>query len=351
MTPDVETAGTLAVPIWLAGVGAAVLVVSLLLAIIRAEGVALISSLFRVGLIAVGILCVWLYPEQREGSATGSNPGGERRSFDARRAALMAGAIAPGSALSCLDEIAGEAVEVACEKAVFASPEAVAAGINYVTAQLALLNDGTTYAERGDASYAAELAPLRTALELDRFGIVAHVLGDQGCTPERCDALMRFHDSSKALANLRNHTFEEQVKKYTAIWDRPADGVAATAGPLALPSATGPGDGEKYDFPSSKSTPPVSIMAPEGPPPREATASESADVMPQPLPPRPAPQAPQATPPPAGAEPPAQSAVVTPVPPRRPPRVRAPPPPAAATPQLPPLDARGTPPPRPGPFR
>jgi hypothetical protein len=57
------------------------------------------------------------------------------------------------------------------------------------------------------------LAPLRTALELDRFGIVAHLLGDQGCTPERCDALMRFHDSSKALANFRNHTFEEQVKK------------------------------------------------------------------------------------------------------------------------------------------
>ena len=67
--------------------------------------------------------------------------------------------------------------------------------------QLALLNDGTTYAERGDVSYAAELAPLRTALELDRFGIVAHVLGNQGCTPENCDALMRFHDPSKVLAN------------------------------------------------------------------------------------------------------------------------------------------------------
>jgi hypothetical protein len=110
--------------------------------------------------------------------------------------------------------------------------------------------------------------------------------------------------------------------------------LAATAGPLvAVPSATGPGDGQEYDFPPPKSAPPVSIMAPEGPPPREATASESADVMPQPLPPRPAPQAPQATPPPAGAEPPVQSAVVTPMPPRRPPQVRAPPPPAAATPQ------------------
>ena len=262
--PDVETAGTLAVPIWLAGVGAAVVVVSLLLAIKRAGGVALISSLFRVGLIALGVLSLWLYVEQRGGSTTGS----ERRSLDDRKAALVAGAIAPGSALSCLDEIAGETVEAACEKAVFASPEAVAAGIKHVTSQLALLDDGTTYAERGDASYAAELAPLRAALEFDRFGIVAHVLGNQGCTPENCDALMRFHDSSKVLGNLRNRTFEERVKKYTATWDRPAEGVAATASPpLAFPDTIGPEVGQKYDSPSPKSIPPVSIVAPEESPP------------------------------------------------------------------------------------
>jgi hypothetical protein len=348
MMPDVETAGTVAVAIWLAWVGAAALAVSLFLAIKRAGGVALISSLFRVGLIAVGVLAVWLYVEQRGGSSTGLNPGSERRSLNDRKAALMAGAIAPGSALSCLDEIAGETVEARCEKAVFASPEAVAADVNYVMSQLALLNDGTTYAERGDANYAAELAPLRTALELDRFGIVAHVLGNQGCTPENCDALMRFHDPSKVLANLRDHTFEEQVKKYTAIWDRPADDVAATVDPpVALPSATGPRVG---DFPSSKSIPSVSVTAPEEQPPREATAPESTDVMPQP--PRPAPQAaPQATSPPTGAEPPVQSDAVTPLPPRRPPQVRAPPPRAAAPPQLPPLDVRGTPPPPPGAIR
>jgi hypothetical protein len=61
MMPDIETAGTVAVPIWLTWVGAAALAVSLLLAIKRAGGVALISSLFRVGLIAVGVLAVWLY--------------------------------------------------------------------------------------------------------------------------------------------------------------------------------------------------------------------------------------------------------------------------------------------------
>jgi hypothetical protein len=258
----------------------------------------------------------------------------------------MAGAIAPGSALSCLDEIAEETVEAACEKAVFASPEAVAAGIKHVTSQLALLDDGTTYAERGDASYAAELAPLRTALELDRFGIVAHVLGDQGCTPENCDALIRFHDSSKVLANLRDRTFEKQVKKYAAIWDRPADGVAATASPpVALPDTIGPEVGQKYGSPSSKSIPPVSIVAPEESQPREATASESTDVTPQP-----APQAPQPTPPLAGGEPAVQSAVVTPLPPHRPPQ-RAQTLRPATPPQLPPIDLPGTPPPPPGPIR
>jgi hypothetical protein len=81
------------------------------------------------------------------------------RALDDRKVALIAGSIVPGSALSCLDELAGEVVEAAREKAVFASPEAVAAGVAYVTAQLALLNDGTTYAQRGNASYAAELVP------------------------------------------------------------------------------------------------------------------------------------------------------------------------------------------------
>jgi hypothetical protein len=139
------------------------------------------------------------------------------------------------------------------------------------------------------------------------------------------------------------------VKKYVAIWDRPADALAGTAGPpVALRSATGPEVDQKDDFASSKSIPPVSIVAPEGPPPREATAPESTDVMPQALPPHPAAQASQATPSPAGAEPPLQSATVTPMPRRRPPQVRAPPP---AAPELPPLDARGTPPPPPGPFR
>lgn len=153
--PDVETAGTVAVPIWLAPPALLMANNKDTVSAAAPTHVALISSLFQVGVIAVGVLAVWLYVEQRAGPATAPDPGSERRSLDDRKAALMAGAIAPGLALSCLDEIAGETVEARCENAVFASPEAVAADVKYVMSQLALLNDGTTYAEHGNASYTA----------------------------------------------------------------------------------------------------------------------------------------------------------------------------------------------------
>ena len=220
--------------IWLAGAVAAVAVV-ILMSAKRTDSIELIAPLFRVGLIAAAILGAWLYVQQRD----------ERRALDDRKAVLMAGSIAPGSALSCLDELAGEAVESACEKTVFASPEAVASAVKYVAAQIELLNDGTVYAGRGDAGYAAKLVPLRKAVELDRFGFVAHVLADrEGCTAEHCDAPGQLRDSTRVLANLSGRTFEEQVKKYTAIWNaaRPADGVFAVAGrSVALPGANGTG--------------------------------------------------------------------------------------------------------------
>ena len=63
-------AGTLAVPIWLAGVGA------ILLTARRAGGMALITWLFRVGVIAAMVLGACLYVQQRDAS--------ERRTLDDR---------------------------------------------------------------------------------------------------------------------------------------------------------------------------------------------------------------------------------------------------------------------------
>jgi hypothetical protein len=81
--PGVDAAGTLAVPIWLAGAAAAPFVGSILLAAKRAGGVALITSLFRVGVIAAVVLGAWLYAQQRDVI--------ERRALDDRKTALMAG--------------------------------------------------------------------------------------------------------------------------------------------------------------------------------------------------------------------------------------------------------------------
>jgi hypothetical protein len=336
--PGVDTAmGTFTVPIWVAGAASAVFVVALIVAFGKAGTVALATTLLRAALVLVGVFGVYIYLQR---SAL-QHRIDERRTLDERSAALMGRAIAPGSALSCLDELAGELVEAACEKAVFASPEAVAAAVAYVAAQLALLTDGTQHAERVDKSYAADLAPLRAALELDRFGIVAHVLAQrEGCSADKCDGLSRFEDASHVLANLRDGTFDEQVTKYTASWissPQPPDGpaIAAVAQPPAAPSialppvvapATAPAVptiptpapasvAPRYDFPSSQSIPPINIMAPEPPAPRGAATAVPADANGQ-----------------AGG---------TPVPPRRPPQTRtAPgaPRPAALRPEQPAAD-------------
>jgi len=76
-------------------------------------------------------------------------------------------ALMPGSALACLDASAGELVEAACEKALFATPEAAAAAVAYVTAQLSLLADGSEFERRSGANYESALGRLRHAIETD----------------------------------------------------------------------------------------------------------------------------------------------------------------------------------------
>jgi len=309
----IDTAlGTMTAPIWVAGAASAIFAIAILLAIGRAGAAAFINVMFRVAIVVIAVSAGWFYMQRSDNQQHAA----ERRLLDERSAALMARAISPGSALTCLDEVAGETVEAACEKAVFASPEAVAAAVTYVTAKLALLADGSDHAQRVDGTFAAELAPLRAALELDRFGFVAQVLAQRyGCTAERCDALVRFRDQGHILANLRDRTYDEQVTKAAASWNaqpRGATEAAATAAmaPTAsLPQNLSPAPATvspRYDFPSSQSIPPINIMVPEVAAPRAGAA----------------PSAPPAAAPAEGSS----QTANTPVPPRRPPQVRASPP-------------------------
>jgi hypothetical protein len=229
------------------------------------------------------------------------NQAAERRALMQRSTALAAAALAPGSALSCLDGAAGEPIENACEKAVFADAQSAAAAVAYTGARLALLKDA---AATHDASLLDAFGGTRRALELDRFGLAAHVLANRnGCTVDTCAAFAWLRDSTALKANLRGHAFDGYVARYAAAWSKsdakaeaksepekqPAAPVAA-APPAAPPQPVS----SRYDFPSAASIPPVSIMNAEPPLPKGAEVSSESGAVPVP-PKRPQTQA--ATPP------------------------------------------------------
>jgi hypothetical protein len=242
----------------------------------------------------------------------------ERRALDQRAAELAARVITPGSPLACLDAVAGDAVESACEKAVFASPATVAAAVSYVTARLALLSDSIDFARRTGGGYESALATLRVAIESDRYGIVAHVLSVRdSCTPLLCDSYVLFKDPDRVQANLRDRLFDRYVERYAAEWSRaPAAGTpvaetpagsnftTASVPPAAAPAASavttpaaapGAPPSAKYDFPSANSIPAVSIMTPEpAGPPETKPAPPAAPAAAPPAPKRPQHPAPRA---------------------------------------------------------
>jgi hypothetical protein len=220
----------------------------------------------------------------------------ERQALDTRAFELTARAMAPGSALACLDAIAGDVVEDACEKALFASPEATAAAVTYVAAQLSLLASAGDHARRAGAG--SSVTELRHAIEADPFGIVAHILAFRdGCTPAQCGMFALLQDPSRVRANLAERVFDARLKTYAAAW--PASGgrpVASNAPPAAAPqpmAATGPRVPNNLYFPSSSSIPPVNIMTaePAAPqPPRDTTgAAETPGAPRKPAPARPQP--------------------------------------------------------------
>jgi hypothetical protein len=276
---DAVTA-TIALPFWAAGAFAALFVVAAVMAV---RGSATARSLGALAGIAMVVVLAWSARSLIDGSAVRERAT-ERRALDARAAELTARAIAPGSALACLDANAGETVDGACEKALFASPEAVAAATSYVAARLLLLADGVDYAARADRGYETALAGLRRSMETDRFGLVAHVLATRdACTPEYCAAFALLQDAAILKANLKARTYANNVARYAAVWSEPkaAPVAAAAAAPAAPAVASVP---SSIVFPNASSIPPVSIMNPEPPAPVAAAAEPNAAARRPPAP-------------------------------------------------------------------
>ena len=269
-------------PLWVAAVSAALLVVVCALTLRpRKKGFAAATARFL--LIVLGAaLCgslTWAFFD----NAALRGRSVERNALEVRAGELTAQSLAPGSPLACLDALAGDTVQAACETAVFASPASVASAISYVAAQLSLLADMTEYARRGGTRIDGVLLPLRHALEADPFGFLAHVLVRRdGCTSENCPPLALLHNPNHVRTNMIAQTLQHYLDRYREVWARSPDAPladAAVTAPSAMAEANAPGRRKvplDIDFPTAASIPPISIMNPETRTPAEARAASVA---------------------------------------------------------------------------
>jgi hypothetical protein len=294
--------GMLVLPSWPAAVVAALFVGYCTFVFGRAgrDGLAaglegLVEALPRAGLLLAGAAVMWIVASL----TSAGNFAAQRRLLDGRLLEMRSRALVPGSALACLDATAGALVEASCEKAVFGTPEAAAASVAYVAAQLSLLADGNEYERRSGADFESALGGLRHALATDRFGFVAHVLEDRDrCTADRCDSFALLRDTSRVAGNLIEHKYDSYVTHHSSEWLQSALSLVAANSPPASPplsappppasptasvqnsasAASGKAASNGLFFPSSASIPPVSIMSaePTGPPPQASAADAAA---------------------------------------------------------------------------
>ncbi len=84
--------------------------------------------------------------------------------------------------------------------------------MGYICARLSLLADATAQPDAAVPDVLTALAPTRRAIELDRFGIAAHVLAVRdGCTAEKCAAFSMLHDASTLKANFKVPRFSMRM--------------------------------------------------------------------------------------------------------------------------------------------
>jgi len=258
-------------PMWLTLAAAGFFGIVVLITLLRAEKSVANGALSIITLLAIGIAVA---ATLRGYGPTRSDGSGETRSAPQMSAAAL-------PALSCIDDLAGDIVLSACEKALFGSPESAAAAVTYTASQIARLT------ALGDAAVAnrnltPELQALRHAVERDRYGLAAQVLvARDRCTPTQCAAFRALTDPHRIASNMEEHVYEGMIARYSPGWNAPA--APPSVGPVAVmaPTTMPTGRPTNAEFPTAASTPPVSIMTPEPTAttpaaPRSATAGTTA---------------------------------------------------------------------------
>jgi hypothetical protein len=275
-------------PMWLTLAAAGFFAILMLITMIRAEKSVANGALTVITLLAVGVAVAatirdFGWPGTPSGSSVQAPP-----------------SMAATPAMSCIDDLAGETVLTACEKALFASPESAAAAIAYAASQitrLTALGDVATV----NRNLTPEVESLRRAVERDRYGLMAYVLvARDHCNPQGCPAFRSLGNSRQIMSNMDERVYEGLVMRYSPSWGMPATAAAPGGAIAALPAGIAqtplttvpPGKPTTMiDFPSASSTPPVNIMTPEpggpgsaAPPPRGAAAPSGATPAPSPRP-------------------------------------------------------------------
>lgn len=274
-------------PMWLTIIAAGFFAVVLFVTLFRAERSVANGALTVITLLSIGIAVTSMM--RAAGTAAGVGQSGNPKTSVQSNASLPA--------LACLDGIAGESVESACEKALFASADSVAAGVSYTAAQV------TRLAAFGNAAAAnkimtPELNALRRTIERDRYGLVAQVLMTrEGCTlSSPCPFFQSLTNSAQISSNMSENLYEGFVGRYASTWNAPqpvaSSNPAASTAAAALGTVPPPGKPVSGDFPSSASIPPINIMTPEPaaqgsqstPRASESTAAASAPARAAPAP-------------------------------------------------------------------
>lgn len=263
-------------PMWLAIVVAAVIVIGLIIAAVRSEGSLARNAVIFVVVMAIGIVAIFSMmrgsgaPVQSASVALSAPSAPSAASVpDRRPAAIATGLVfqaplaASLPALSCLDGIAGESVENACEKALFASADSTAAAVSYTAAQISRLASFGN-ATAADAIMTPDLRALRRAIERDRYGLVAQVLMTRdGCTSTACPFFPSLTATVQIAGNMNERLYDGLVGRYAPFWNAPPPSSASNAPVSALGTPGAPGRPVSGDFPSASSIPPVNIMTPE----------------------------------------------------------------------------------------
>ncbi len=260
-------------PMWLTLAAAGFFAVIALITLLRAEKSVANGALTVITLLATGIAVAATI---RGFGAEGRGASGQTQAPLPMTAALPA--------LSCIDDLAGEAVLTACEKALFGSPESAAAAIAYAASQITRLTALGDVAAANKAM-TPEMLAVRRAVERDRYGLMAYVLAARDhCTPFNCAAFRALTDQTQIVANLNDRVYEGLISRYEPLWNAPPVApVAAAALPPSLPT----GRPTNAEFPTAASTPAVSIMTPEptvGGPAQRPPATVATAPSPRPTP-------------------------------------------------------------------